>query len=310
MIPRQYLFSVNAGSNTLSMLAIDETDPTKLTLVGQPAQIPGDFPNTVAVSSKHQIACVAATGATNGVSCASFSSSGLGAMDGLRSFDLKQSTPPVGPPVTVSQVFFSEDESKLFATVKGDPTANNTGFFSVFPVGTSCCGKTATVAATDVRSSFAGTAVLFGSSNIPGTSSVFVTDASFGATILNVDPATNEASLVSKQAIAGQSATCWSTISPVTNSAFVADAGLDRLVEMSLSDASVLSQTNLTADGDSGLTDIQAAGNFIYALAPGNGSTPAAIAILDVSGGQGSAKEIQHFPLNGFGAHVQGITVL
>src|SRR5512142_2473180 len=98
------------------MFAIDAKDPSKLTMVGKPAAIPGEFPNTVAASMKNSLACVATTGAKAGVSCASFSSEGLGTMDGLRPFNLGQTTPPVGPTNTVSQVFFSNDGSTLFST--------------------------------------------------------------------------------------------------------------------------------------------------------------------------------------------------
>ncbi|AEO67322.1 uncharacterized protein THITE_2129246 [Thermothielavioides terrestris NRRL 8126] len=60
------LFAINAGSNTLSMLSISPSDPTDLRLVGKPVPIPGDFPNTVAASSKHNLACVGATGVRAG----------------------------------------------------------------------------------------------------------------------------------------------------------------------------------------------------------------------------------------------------
>ena len=295
------------------MFAIDPTDPTKLTMVGQPATLPGEFPNTVAASSKHQLVCVGTTGAKNGVSCSTFSSkAGLAPMDGLRSFNLNQSTPPLGPTNTVSQLFFSGDQSALFATVKGDPAVNNTGFFSVFPVPQTCGGQPATISAQDVRSSPSGTAVLFGSANIPGTSSVFVTDASFGGAVLSIDPTTNAASLVAKQAIDNQKATCWATISAKTGSAFVTDVAVNHLVEMSLTDASIISTTDLSANGDPGLIDLQAAGNAVYALSPGNATTAAAISVLDVSGGQGSAKMLQHFALDGMGvgANAQGMAVL
>src|SRR5689334_17539099 len=110
------------------MLSISPSDPTKLTPVGQPVSIPGEFANTVAASPKHNIVCAGTSGALAGVACGRFSDrGGLGPMDGLRPFDLGQTTPPVGPTNTLSQVFFSADESMLFATVKGDPAANKTG---------------------------------------------------------------------------------------------------------------------------------------------------------------------------------------
>ncbi|KAK9489474.1 hypothetical protein V1508DRAFT_400815 [Lipomyces doorenjongii] len=310
----QNLFAVNAGSNTLTMMSICESDPTILTPVGKSVSVLGEFPNTVAASAKNNLVCVGSTGAKAGISCATFSpSEGLSEMDFLRPFDLGQSTPPVGPTNTVSQTFFSEDESLLLTTVKGDPTANKTGFLSVFPVNPRCdCGPSS-LSAKDTRSSPPGTAVLFGSEPIPGGSSVFVVDPSFGAVILSLDEKTRKASLFSKQVIADQKATCWATISPATNSAFVTDPLVNHIVEMSLTDAKIISTVNTTmANANSGLTDLKAAGNFIYALSPGNGTTEAEVLVLNVAGGKGSAKVIQSFGLNalGVGKSAQGMEVL
>ena len=296
------------------MLTISDEDPTKLSTVGKPVDVPGEFPNTVAASAKNNLVCVGSTGAKAGISCSYFDAWGLGKMDSLRTFDLGQSTPPVGPTNTVSQTFFSADETRLFTTVKGDGTANNTGYFSIFPVDTNGT-KASTLSTEGTRSSPSGTDVLFGSALIPGNSTVFVTDASFGAAILSLQSTDTEASLISNQTIEGQVATCWATISPATKSAFVTDVGVDRIIEMSLEDASILSTIDLTSDGDPGLIDLQAAGDFIYALSPGNGTTAAAaaVSVLDVSGGgQGSTKWIQHFQLTdlGVGKNAQGMAVL
>ncbi|KAF4457927.1 hypothetical protein F53441_280 [Fusarium austroafricanum] len=299
------IFAVNAGSNTLSMLKVSRSDPTKLVMVGQPVQVPGEFPNTVAASAKNGVVCVGSTGAKAGVSCSSFSRNGLSAMDELRPFDLGQSTPPVGPTNTVSQVLFSEDESLLFTMVKGDPAVNKTGFISALGV------QQAAVSKNDVRSSPEGTAVLFGSQIIPGTSKVFATDASFGAAILNVDPKSCEATTAATGKVDGQTATCWVAISPMTKTAFVTDVGRNRVAEMSLDDASVVSELDLTCNGDPGLIDLAAAGNFLYALSPGNGTTQAAVTVLDVSGGSGSAKMVQHFELTGMaGKTAMGMKVM
>ncbi|KAH7226307.1 hypothetical protein IWW34DRAFT_601156 [Fusarium oxysporum f. sp. albedinis] len=291
------IFAVNAGSNTLSMLRVSRSDPTKLQMVGKPVQVPGEFPNTVAASAKNGVVCVGSTGAKAGVSCSSFSRQGLGAMDELRTIDLGQTTPPAGPTNTLSQVLFSDDESMLFTMVKGDPAVNKTGFISVANVEMN--NGVAAVSKQDARSSPEGTAVLFGSQVIPGTSKVFATDASFGAAILDVDPNSCEATTAAKGAVQGQKATCWVAISPATKSAFVTDVGRNRVVEMSLEDASVVSELDLTCNGDPGLIDLAASGNFLYALSPGNGTTQAAVTVLDVSGGSGSAKMVQHFELAG-----------
>ncbi|GME34232.1 hypothetical protein AOQ84DRAFT_207763 [Neofusicoccum parvum] len=295
------------------MMSISASDPTKLSIVGQPVAVPGEFPNTVAASGRNNLVCVGSTGAKAGISCSSFSSTtGLEDMDSLRQIDLGQTTPPVGPTNTVSQVFFSQDESRLFTTVKGDPTVNNTGFFSVFPVQQNACSGAASLSMQDTRSSPQGTAVLFGSVIIPGSSSVFVTDASIGGAVLSVDGSTDEAALVAKQAIGDQKATCWVTISQATGSAFVTDVGVNHVVEMSLDDASIISTLDLSSNGDPGLIDLKAAGNFVYALSPGNGTKAAAVTVLDVSGGKGSGKMIQHFELTslGVGKNAQGMAVL
>lgn len=231
-------------------------------------------------------------------------------MDALRQFDLGQSTPPAGPLNTVSQTFFSNDESMLFTTVKGDPTVNKTGFLSVFNVIPNGM-RDAELSTKDIRSSPNGTAVLFGSVPIPGSeSSLFVTDASFGAAILTLNN-DEQASIAASQDIEGQEATCWATISDATQSAYVTDAAKNRVVEMSLKDARIIKELDYSDDGDVGLIDLKAAGNFVYALAPGNSSAPAEIIVLDVSGGQGSMKIVQQFSLNGIATNTaQGMAVL
>ena len=63
----QTIFAVNAGSNTLTMLEVSKSDPTCLTVVGEPAALTGEFPNTVAASAKNKLACVGTTGAKAGI---------------------------------------------------------------------------------------------------------------------------------------------------------------------------------------------------------------------------------------------------
>lgn len=292
------------------MMVISAADPTSLSVIGRTVAIPGEFPNTVSASAKHNLACVGTTGAVAGVSCASFTKQGLGKMDSLRPFEIDQKTPPVGPTNTVSHTFFSADESVLLTTVKGDPVVNNTGFISLFPVQQSSVGV-ASLSIKDTRSSPGGTAVLFGSAIIPNDpTSIFVTDASFGAAVMSLSNNLT-VSIVRSQSINGQKATCWATVSDVTNSAFVTDVGVNRVVEMSLKDASIIGQLDLAANGDPGLIDLRAAGSFIYALSPGNGTTGAAITVLDISGGQGTMKQLQHFKLGGIGGkNAQGMAVM
>ncbi|KAF2730288.1 hypothetical protein EJ04DRAFT_545820 [Polyplosphaeria fusca] len=326
----QNIFAVNAGSNTVSMLAISPDDPLSLQMVGKPAALPGTFPNTVAASTKHNMVCVGMTGSQAGVACARFSvQTGIGAMDDLRVFDIKQSDPPVGPTNTVSQTFFSEDESMLFTTVKGDPAANNTGFLSVYPVtsdgaqnlqqrhrGRPACaaqGQASSLSRTETRSSPNGTAVLFGSAVIPGSNppAIFATDASFGAGVLTLG-ADMKAQLTAAGKLADQKATCWTTIAPGGKSAYVTDVGINRIVEMSLPDASIVKMIDLSkvqeSSVDPGLIDLRAAGSMVYALSPGNGSSQAAVSVVDA----GKGELVQHALLGEVGVknRAMGMAIL
>ncbi|KAH8672587.1 hypothetical protein BGZ60DRAFT_405186 [Tricladium varicosporioides] len=295
------LVAVNPGSNSVSMFTIDPTDPTKLTLVGKPADTLGEFPISVTISTKLNQACVANTGAKAGISCFSMSATeGLKALDtNLRVFDIKQTTPPVGPLNTVSQTFFNADSTALYTTVKGNPAVNNKGFLSVFPV------KNGQVSTQDVRSSPNGTAVLFGSALIPNSSNIFVTDASFGSTTLAIS-SNNTATVKAMTTIPGQKATCWATISNFTNTAFVTDVANNHLVEVNTMNGNIIN-TLVLQNGNQGMIDLVSAGKFIYALSPGNVTVPAAVTVFDISGGSGTAKEIQNFKPTGVTGSAQGM---
>lgn len=299
----QSLFAVNAGSNTVTMFSIDPSHPTKLTMMGRPVAVPGQFPNTIAASMKHNVVCVGCSGEQSGVSCARFSKDGLESMDSLRPVGLSQTTPPVGPTNTISQVFFSNDQSTLFTTVKGDLSQDKKGFLGAYKI-----NSQGFVEHDGVQSSPNGTAVLFGSSTIPKSNNLFVTDASFGGAVLSIDSKTSVASVKGMGVVGGQKATCWVAVSLATGSAFVTDVGTNRLVEMSLSDASIQSILDLSANGDSGLTDLRAAGHFVYALSPGNGTTQSVITVVDTV----AKKQVQHFALGqlGVGKNAQGMAIM
>jgi hypothetical protein len=327
------LVAVNPGSNTITMFNIDPNDATNLTMVGKPVNTLGEFPTSLTLSAKLGQACVVNGGAKAGVSCFSMcAENGLTALDtSLRAFDLNQTTPPTGPANTVSQIFFNEDSSALLTTVKGNPAVNNTGFISVFPVVDSV------VSTKDVRSSPEGTALLFGTALIAGTGNVFVTDAAFGSATLAISAggnvagsakaaaAANVASTLATTKIANQHATCWATISELTKTAFVTDVGVNQLVEIDTTTGKLIKSLAST-NGNPGMIDLVSAGNFIYALSPGNGTTKPAVTVFDVSKGSGSkllhpcvdqnilltyraaAKEIQNFQPAGVPDSSQGMT--
>lgn len=99
--------------------------------------------------------------------------------------------------------------------------------------------------------------------------------------------ANNIATVSASTKIADQAATCWATISSVTNSGFVTDVGVNHLVEVDTTNGKLIKELQLS-NGNPGMIDLESAGNFIYALSPGNATTKSAVTVFDVSGGQGS----------------------
>jgi hypothetical protein len=206
----------------------------------------------------------------------------------LRAFDLHQPNPPIGNPNTVSQVLFNEDSTALITLVKGDPSVpDNHGFLSVYPV---VDGK---VSRDGIRSSPNGTTSLFGSALIPGTSSLLVSDPTIGAAVVDIGKS-GRGKTLSIIPITGQIASCWAIYSSKTKTVFVTDGAINSLVEIDPATSTVVADTILP-NPNKAMIDIIAAGNFVYALWPGDDAAPAAVVVVDVSGGKGSAKEVQNF---------------
>ncbi|KAI4262184.1 MAG: hypothetical protein L6R42_002634 [Xanthoria sp. 1 TBL-2021] len=295
-----WMVAVNPGSNTMTLMSIDTKDPTKLTMVGQPVNTMGEFPVTAAISRKNKIACVGNSGARAGVACFDihFRKGLIPLAKSQIVFPINQTTPPVGPTNTVSHVFFNQDESMLLTTVKGDPMKNNTGFLSMLPV------QKGSVGTQDTRSSPPGTAVLFGSTPIPGSKDIFATDASFGAATISTE---GTPAVIHNVKIEGQKATCWAAMSAMTKTAFVTDTAQDNLVEVDPRSGEILQNTQLMR-GNPGYVDLVVGGKFVYALSPGSkdGMRKAYVAVVDVS--SRPAKPVQNFQPEGPGRSSMGMT--
>jgi len=174
-------------------------------------------------------------------------------------------------------------------------------FFSIFPV------TKGYVSTTDTRSIPNGTAVLFGMARIPGSeSSIFVADASFGSATLAISSG-DVASVSASTKIAKQQATCWATVSDLTRTGFVTDVSTNDLVEVDLKTGALIKKTTFL-NSNPGYIDLVAAGRYVYALSPGNGTTKSAVNVVDISGDRGSAKSIQNFsPAGGITSAAQGM---
>ena len=269
------------------MFRIDRRNATKLTLLGEPQNTNGDFPISIAVSTKHRLVCVANSGATNGIACASYSSSGLAAFDSLRNFNLDLATPPVGLNSSLSHTFFDNTENVLYTTVKGQTATNPTGFLSASRV---IRGQ---VSYNSTRSSPDGISLLFGAVTIPGSTDILAADFTFGAEIISINSQL-QGSAKAHLAVPGNKANCWSTYSSVSNSGFTADAGSNQIAEIDTDAGSIVTVLR-PPNSNHGMNDVIAVGNWVYALSPNVDGNATAITVFDVSGGRGTIKQVQEF---------------
>ncbi|KAJ6513506.1 hypothetical protein DFH09DRAFT_1049388 [Mycena vulgaris] len=125
---------VNAGSDTASVFQIDFQNPAFVRMIGQPISTQGNFPVSATINTQNGNVCVLNAGQTNGVSCYKVDlRKGLVPIENsVRSLNLKLSTPPANPDNTPSQILFSDDGKRLFASVKG--SKDTTGFVAAWTV--------------------------------------------------------------------------------------------------------------------------------------------------------------------------------
>lgn len=293
------MFAVNAGSNTLSMFEADARDASKLKLISQSAELPGEFPTTVDASDNHKLACVGFTGAKSGVSCLSYSKKGLGRADALRDFNLGQTTPPNSSLALVGSTFFSGDQNYVYTTVRGD---KNFAFYS-FPV--YGYGK---ASSQGVKSLPNFPRNLFGAESVPGTNKVVSSDTIIGADVLTVGR--SQVPAITEVNVAGQKASCWITQSVKTGSGYVTDSKIDRLVEFDLNTGAIIKELNLNT-GDAGHNDAAVGGNYLYTLYSGNvtAGIEASVTVVDTNGEKGYMKRVEHYLLDGVTTNSVGLAL-
>jgi 6-phosphogluconolactonase (cycloisomerase 2 family)/LysM repeat protein len=264
----EFVFVVNAGSNSLSMFKINTAKPTDVRLVGMPVNTQGEFPVAVAFSKKMNMACVVNGGAADGVACFKVDKNkGLVPVANTnRKLNLKQTTPPTGPPNTVSDIIFNEDETKLLVSVKGiPPTPGRISSFDVNPKDGSLSAKS--VDSTPSK----GGVVPFSMTNIPGKNAVLNTDAAVGFAVYDFSKGANVAATSSIIPIAGQGATCWSNFSPKTGTFFLTDIITSTVTEVKVDDklvGSIVKQYPLAAGSgtiDNAIATING-NDFLYVL--------------------------------------------
>ncbi|USW47921.1 Putative quinoprotein amine dehydrogenase, beta chain [Septoria linicola] len=216
------LFAVNAGSNTLSMFAINPLNPYKPKLLGTPVDTLGEFPISVDYSAKLRQACVLNGGTKAGVACFSVDLfHGLHAKGPLRALDksyANETTPASGVIGTAAQVLFNPDSTALFVTVKGN------GFFPPKKDGTLAAwpikkGEVSTN--TPVISQIDGVYMDFGFQFLT-QNSIMLADAASGVSLLDVGSDLKATERV-RTIIPGQLITCWTQYERSLNTLYAMD---------------------------------------------------------------------------------------
>jgi hypothetical protein len=226
-----YLFVVNAGSNSLSMFMINTMDATQLTLISvQPTF--GSFPISVTVNS--QYACVLTGGTQTGIRCFTYNTSSLFMMP---SFDrnltsyISQTIPPTSPPGTLSEILFSADGLSLIVSVKGPGTTGG-GYLLFYPL----TNNAATLSTSPVSQTPYNATLPF-SMTLVGANGLLITDPGLHGVLTQSYSSTN--GIITNSIFTPVNASlagglCWSTYSPTIGNYYVVSNSPATIVELNL----------------------------------------------------------------------------
>ena len=255
----------------------------------------GEFPAAVAFSAAKNMVCVVNGGARNGVQCFRPDEAlGLVALPNTnRALNLPQTTPPTGPPGSVSDIVFSNDAQRLLVSVKGvPPTPGFVASWDVADDGALAANFTASPPAQ-------GGLLPFSMTPIPGKNAVLATDAAIGFSSFDLSTLGTGtgagAGVATSQVfpIAGQGATCWSSFSQKTQSFFLTDIRTAMVTEVTIADnlsGAIVKQYAL-APGSATIDNAIASlpdNDFLYVLA----ANATSIDVMAL-GGQGQATQLQ-----------------
>lgn len=303
------LAAVNPGSNTLTLFSINEQNPVEISVIGQPQSTEGEFPISVAFNKDGSKACVLNGGQVNNVNCFKVDqNTGLQPIqNSLRSIGVNQTTPATGPAGSASHVVFSEDDSKLIASIKGDP--KNPGFLAVFDVSSdgSLSENFAKISAPQ------GGALPFGMAVIQGKNALLATDAGIGFDIIdlsnvNSDDKNSSNSKDVAVEVKDQKAVCWAAHSGKTGNFYLTDIGTSKVTEVAVDDnlqAKIVNQYQQTENSATTDDDVATINNkdFLFVLQPN--ATSVAVLRLDAPG---QAQNVGNFNLKDV-ADKAGLTV-
>ncbi|KAF7916685.1 hypothetical protein EAE99_009578 [Botrytis elliptica] len=280
------LFTVNTGSNTLAMFSIDSNDFLHPRMVGRPVDTMGEFPVAVAYSPKLKTACVLNGGAVAGISCfLTHYSKGLLAIGSFRPIALNQTTPPVGPAGTVSDLLFNPSQTTLLASVKGNGLTP--GSFIAYSVSQS----DNSISSIPIISKPPQVRLNFGISFLGSDHRLAVSDPAIGASLVSI----SSSSIVTSDVpitVAGESAVCWTEYNRKRGELYLMDVGVSNITVVDAKTGAIKKGIQQD-DAGLGSLDARLGGDFLYVL-----KSASEINVIKTSGG----KTVQRFNLTNLGS--------
>ncbi|RFU75751.1 3-carboxymuconate cyclase [Trichoderma arundinaceum] len=259
-----YLFTVNAGDNTLSAFIINPRDPLHPRLLGSPAATLGHAPVSVAYSDKLNIACVVNGGSDlAGVTCFSVHPdhglTRLGPMRPIVQSGHPMTEPQTPPVILTGDIVFNPSSTALFISV----AAPNGGSGSVvaYPV------THGQVSYVPVNSTLKDLDLILSLNFLESDSRLFATNPhnnSPGASILQVSP-TFEATEAEIITIPNQVASCWVANAAKFNKLFVMDVAISNITIVDSRNGYVESQFTFDTPAF-GATDSIVDQRFLYTV--------------------------------------------
>jgi len=235
----QRLYNVNPGSNTVSMFEINSSDPTQIHQVGRSVNSGGDFPVSVAVSSKSGNVCTLNGGRRAGIQCFRATANGLVQIaNSNRAVQLSQTTPPGSGSSSfgASTILFSPDGSKLVIDVKGLSQSGVPGYLAVWNVNSD--GSLSQNHQTFPAPTHAGQQN-FGMTYLHGKEGYVLADGSQGGLVYDFSKGYGPQATAKNIMIPGIVITCWASYASKSNTYFITDAGTNIISELSIDNASL-----------------------------------------------------------------------
>lgn len=194
---------------------------------------------------------------------------GLKPFGSLASLGLTQTTPPTGPPDTVSHILFSVGGTKVRVSVKGTPTVP--GFIATWSVNAD--GSLSSSFTKSMPPSVSDGALPFGIENVIGAKdAVLASDVDLGVTVYDFS---KTPTAYHPTAIQGQMATCWAQYSAKTASYWLSDFNANKIynisVDLATLEASLKSSLALGTNGNPLEIRVVAIGSKEYVLIPPQG---------------------------------------